>query len=867
MSDRQRSRGSSSAGGEANGKHAPKANPPRTDTVSEQTPLLSQTNGENVRPAAGRSGAGPSGERQRSDTNASRQQPPPPPPPVRPGPGRLQRWNKYYSPIVKVIGTLLLLCLFIVVMSSWVAQRVLDHAMVFEIQKAVIRDMDETGFQTTIQSTIYLNPENDGFFGLSGFFQRVFEPTLTIEPTTLTMGIPSTEDEPQMAEFQVQQQQMQIGKVLRLDITSHVRVTNIALMAKFFGQTLEQSKVDLILRGPLVSKLAPLWSLNLWLDQTVPLEGLKGIQNASLISMELPDNHPMGGISMSGVARINNPSKVMSLYMGPVTFGIYLPSKGHPEVDLYKIAEAVSPGLHLEAGKANDGTLSGRLLHLDDWILNEGGQSNVSRGSEKQLILGELMSRFIQGKDSTIKVRALTKDPNMPLWMREAFKTIALEMAFPGSPNKDFIKSLAMEELGMGFTDSEESALLDGRMSSVLQLPPNVTFPIKLLRMKPDASLKLPGGSEMARMIIPEFQPATSRQDGTTLNVDLTLGTTPLEVVPERKSEFLQFLNSSFNEDWVDLGIAGGASAVVETGLGTFELGPIPFDVVTRQRGGFAAEPPRLLGMDIVGSTDSSLTIKTALVVYNPSTISASLGDLTFLMSYGDHWIGSATVSNANVKPGNNTLECIGKVDPSIDCALEHDAECDPELATAAVREFFSKYIAGDNTTSIGVLGYSNSTQIPLLRPVMSSFALTSLMPPVENEFLVSSTMYLFSHSMELELKNPLNTPITILSINGTASYKGQVLGRILVDFESKSHHPIEVPANDHKDEDSGYVKTPRLPVAFNFSSKSYEALRKALGGSLDVDILCHIQSKVGSMLMWVDYSKDGVTTRVRKGF
>ena len=120
-----------------------------------------------------------------------------------------------------------------------------------------------------------------------------------------------------------------------------------------------------------------------------------------------------------------------------------------------------------------------------------------------------------------------------------------------------------------------------------------------------------------------------------------------------------------------------------------------------------------------------------------------------------------------------------------------------------------------------------------------------------------------------LELKNPLDTEITVLYVNGTASYKDERLGHILVDFEHDiaSPKPILIPANDHQDENSGYVKTPRLPVAFDLSSVGYEALKKALGGSLEVDVICHIKARVGNMEMWVDFVKDGVQAEVRKGF
>ncbi|KAF9336681.1 hypothetical protein BGZ91_009883, partial [Linnemannia elongata] len=153
--------------------------------------------------------------------------------------------------------------------------------------------------------------------------------------------------------------------------------------------------------------------------------------------------------------------------------------------------------------------------------------------------------------------------------------------------------------------------------------------------------------------------------------------------------------------------------------------------------------------------------------------------------------------------------------------------------------------------------------------PMMSAFSISSGLPAIEDDFLISTTMYLLSKTIVLELKNPLDTVITVLYINGTASYKDEPLGHINIDFEHDiaSPKPILIPANDHQNETSGYVKTPRLPVTFELSSVGYEALWKALGGSLEVDVSCHIKAKVGSMLMWVDFAKDGMQSEVRKGF
>ncbi|KAF9407317.1 hypothetical protein BGZ94_002753 [Podila epigama] len=798
--------------------------------------------------------------------------------------------ERFFRYSIKAAAVFLVGCVLIVLVSPLVAQRVLDRALVLDIQQTDIQEMDETGFQVGIRSTLELDTANDGFFGLTRLVEA-FHPTLTIDPTVLSLGI-SDLAKVEMAELPMEGQQMRLGSQLELNISAHVRVTNATLMAKFFDDTLKRSTVELAIRGPIWTRLGRLWYMKLHINRFVPMDGLKGIKDAELVSMHLPGNHPQGGIVMSGLARINNPSSVMSLEMGPITFGVYLPLLASPESDWYRIAEMHCSQLRLDAGRSSDVELSGRLLHLDDWThtsdldvkghgpirLNQDDEIYVdASGSEKQLLLGKLLSRFIQGDNTTIQVRALSKESTLPPWLSQVYKSIVLDMVFPGSPTKDFIRTVGLDQLQFGFTDSPNSALLTGQLSSALQLPPNVTFPIKVLKMKPTVLLHPPGRPNMATLAIPEFLTTTSQQNGSNLEVHVELAGTELQVMKNWLPDFYQFLNSSFGKDWIELGIAGDALAVVETGLGTFELGPIPFDVVTHQRGNQDEKKDKMasvhyitFNLDVVDSTEHSLTVKVTLVLFNPSKISATLGDLSFLWSYGGFEIGMATSPELQLEVGNNTIEAYGMMNPSLHCARRrYDPSCDPEEAVAAAREFISKYISGDNSTSIKVQGYSESTHIPLLRPMMETFAIESSLPSVDQDFLISATMYLLSSSLVLELQNPLDTVITVLYINGTASYKNETLGHILVDFEKDiaAPKPIVIPANDHQNETSGYAKTPRLPVMFDLSSVGYEALRKALGGSLDVDVLCHIKARVGAMVMWVDFIKDGVNANVRKGF
>ncbi|KAF9974096.1 hypothetical protein BGZ73_002626 [Actinomortierella ambigua] len=621
---------------------------------------------------------------------------------------------------------------------------------------------------------------------------------------------------------------------------------------------------------------------------------MKGIQDATLVSMALPSDDPQGGVTIEGVARLRNPSSSLSVDLGKLTFGVYLSSDDQSLLhtadssDLrhqYKVAELFCSHVELKAHETVDLAVIGRLLHMDDWVPVSPVLTALHiLKSEKQFLLSRLLSRYIQGEDSVVAIRALP-EPEMAHWLQVVVQSIALSVRFPGSPQKDFIEGIDMKQLSFGFDGNDthppsNSAEIRGRLTARLQLPKNVTFPITVAKLYPEVELSplapsddsdddarswQAGFTPMARIVLPGSLPAKSTQNGNALQVDVSLESGKLVILPGREQAFYGFLNDSFTQDEITLGVTGQAKALVETGMGSFELGPIPFVTRTTQKGlgGLMGVPPKLEQIDIVDSTNRSLTIKARLMINNPSSISASLGSLSFFWGYNGFLVGLATVPSAVLQPGPNTVETIGMMDPLLDCRQRaYDPMCDPEEAAQAARAFLSGYISGDNTTAIDILGHEESTKIPLLHPLISSLRIRSTLPVMEQEFLLSTTMYLLSSMIVLELRNPLDTTIWILNINGTAFYKDEPLGHIRVNFERDiaTPKPIEIPANDHQGENSGYVKTPRLPVSYELSSVGYEALKQALGGTLEVDVLCHIKARVGNMVQWIDYQKANVT-------
>jgi hypothetical protein len=102
--------------------------------------------------------------------------------------------------------------------------------------------------------------------------------------------------------------------------------------------------------------------------------------------------------------------------------------------------------------------------------------------------------------------------------------------------------------------------------------------------------------------------------------------------------------------------------------------------------------------------------------------------------------------------------------------------------------------------------------------------------------------MHLLSSTATFELSSPLTaTSIYITCLNATAFYKDDPVGTIIIpelDPADPDYYEIEIPPGDSK--------TDRLPVTWNLGSVGYEAVRKALGGTLKLRAVATAGVRIG---------------------
>lgn len=284
--------------------------------------------------------------------------------------------------------------------------------------------------------------------------------------------------------------------------------------------------------------------------------------------------------------------------------------------------------------------------------------------------------------------------------------------------------------------------------------------------------------------------------------------------------------------------------------------------------GGDAVEKrlsPKVFNLSIIDTTESSLTISALVNLTNPTNYSATVPYVDINILNNNTLLGHATVKNLSLRPGNNTnIPVTATWDP---LTLGGDP------AASIGREFLSQYISGWNTTLTLQTHKGTLPALPSLGHALSHFPVTfptprlgsstpppSPDPPKEDpnkpHFIEDATFHLLTSTATFTLLSPLHSSVlTITSINATAIYRHHPAGKIFYDV------PFDVPPVD---EDGNGVTSPRLPVEWSFGSVGYDAVKRALGGSLRLGAEAVVGVGVGEWRETVWFVGGGIGARVR---
>ncbi|KAJ2825672.1 hypothetical protein IWW50_002745 [Coemansia erecta] len=344
-----------------------------------------------------------------------------------------------------------------------------------------------------------------------------------------------------------------------------------------------------------------------------------------------------------------------------------------------------------------------------------------------------------------------------------------------------------------------------------------------------------------------------------------------LRVVPGRELQFTHAIKRALSDRHIALGVAGTLDIVLNTSIGRIRIGALPvstdidwkFDsanatedrslIFAGSSDELYAGKPAVISVSrihIVDTTRDRIMLEIDVRVDNPFAYGAFITDMALMVKYSGLHIATVGVKGLSLSQGTN------------DVTMYVDFNNYPN--DPRQRMLFLEASSGGNVT-LEIAGFPNCTSISPLEESLRNFAqtitidtsklgnhnhghgaITGSFPKVLREVV----FHIFAMSAEATVVNPVSgVEIWLQAIEAIGYYKDDIpLGTLEYDFTARQ------PGNQHQMRSNGLllpykqsITTPRLPIAANETSIGWDVLRRAIGGTLDVDVLTNIQMQIGN--------------------
>ncbi|KAL9604994.1 MAG: hypothetical protein Q9219_000182 [cf. Caloplaca sp. 3 TL-2023] len=541
--------------------------------------------------------------------------------------------------------------------------------------------------------------------------------------------------------------------------------------------------------------------------------------------------------------------------------------------DFLVLAEAVTAKTEVKPRVDVNVQVSGFAQELPETLITACPDTQTSP-------IDRLLGSYIEGKQTLVYVRGSSvPSPETPEWITDFLKDVVVPVPFPGHEFKDLIRNFTLAHVHFGLPNpfaSPDAPESKPRISAVVKaligLPEEIKFPIGVARVRAISDIYYEE-KKLGQLDLSKWQHANSTRtvlpgenvDG--LLVQSIVQNAPIDITDD--DVFADLVQSLlFGSKPVILGVQAKLDVETETVLGKFVVRDIPAKgkVFVKPISGnnLTTFSPKLGGLEILDTTESSLTIGAKVNMTNPTEYAATVPFIDINIIVNDTILGHATARNVSVMPGPNyNLPIVAIWDPSA-----YSGKKGIHLGN----ELLSQYISGYNTTLTLRTHTLSIPSQPHLGTALAIFNLTiptpklhippnpnrpiDPSPPDDDEdhtphFIDDAVFHLLTSTATLTLLSPLpHTSLYITSVCATASYNKTTVGTIDYDL------PFEVPP--------GVSETPRLPVDWSLGSVGFEAVKKALGGKLKVEAEAKAGIMVGRWRGKVWFRGKGIGARVK---
>ncbi|KAH2801439.1 hypothetical protein KXW19_001114 [Aspergillus fumigatus] len=597
------------------------------------------------------------------------------------------------------------------------------------------------------------------------------------------------------------------------------------------------------------------------LDKDFPALPEVKILKLNVYDLDIPDGSGALAFDVSLAASIDSP---LSLTIPSLGFELLVPNCSPGDHNIL-VADAVTKEFQVQPGVSAVLNVVGTMQSLSDEL------TRACPGREDSP-LDFLVKSYLNGRPTTVYIRG-ADNPSLetPPWLADILKGVTVPMPFAGHALDNLVKNYTMSDVHLSLPDpfaepdSEQSQpRLSALVKVLVALPEQMNLHIDIPHVRANADVFY-HGEKLGVMNIPKWQPANASYINDTdgcpaLLVNFAIKDAPLNVTNEDAlTEILQSL--IFERKPVDLRVVAVVDAEVATKLGQFPVRGIPAEGAVQVKppfsGTFDELMPRLESIEVGHTTDSSMLVKTRMNVTNPTKYSASVPFADFLMLYNGTKVAHITALDIAVA---------SKSDATVRVDIMWEPSKGGPDGVEAGREFLSKCVSGSNIT-MTVQGHEGTIPaLPRLGRALSKLGFEFQLPRMsipgspkapngdngDTRFIQEATLHLWSSTAEFTLFSPLpRTLIDIMSVQAHAYYaEHEEVGSINYSV------PFQVPP--------GVSKTPRLPVEMNPDGIGYDALKRALGGSLELDAMATVGVRVGHYTATIDYHSKGIRANVK---
>ncbi|KAG4029644.1 hypothetical protein MFRU_015g01780 [Monilinia fructicola] len=484
-----------------------------------------------------------------------------------------------------------------------------------------------------------------------------------------------------------------------------------------------------------------------------------------------------------------------------------------------------------------------------------------------------LLSDYIHGNDTTIFVRGSNApSPETPDWITQIISSVTVPVPFPGHTFDQLIKNFSLTNtdftLPGPFAEPgtpESNPRISGDIMVLAALPKEMNFSLDVSKVRATADVFYKG-DKLGVLNLQKWQAARSKRvnDGgdAALKIESHIKDAPLEITDEDVFGDL-VADYYLGGKSISLKIEALVEVEISTVLGDFIIKDLPAEGVVPLKPISTGSDFQQLNLKVgdlqISDTGSTfINLQANINFTNPTEYTALIPYINIHILNNGSVIGDATLRHTNVSKGNNTNILV-------------EATWDPvrfggEKGHKIGRELISQYVSGFNTTLTFETHEDSIPYQPKLGRALSRFAVTMPTPRLSTpgtgndkdsdngkpHFIDDATFHLFSSTAQFTLLSPLqHSTIYIESIDAQAIYNHtEPVGKIVYDY------PFAVPP--------GASESPKLPVDWSLESVGYDAVERALGGSLKLDAKGTIGIRLGQWTETIWYFGSGIGARIR---